>query len=149
MALAGPHGSRRRCAPPHHENYELLCRRHLVEEPGDAADAAVAQHGEVRALDRAVAAVGSEAPGEADVVAKAVGLADQAEFEIRKALLHARDQRVDAVMAVARHQRVDISGIAGPVLAEDFAPAAWSPLVPQIDVAAGDLVDVGHRALLR
>src|SRR5437899_365294 len=130
------------------ESTDPLRRRNLIQEPGDAADAAVAEHGEIRALDRAVAAIGTETPGEADVVAKTVGLADQGEPEIRKALLHARDQRVDAVMAVARHQRVDISGIAGPVLAKNFAPAALGPLVPQIDVAAGDLVDVGHRALL-
>src|SRR5205807_2549479 len=123
--------------------------RHLIEEPGDAADAAVAEHGEIRALDRAVATVGAETPGEADVVAKAVRLADQPEFEIRKALLHAGDERIDAVMAVARHQGIDIAGVAGPVLAEDFAATAWRPLFPQIDVAAGDLVDVGHRALLR
>src|SRR5215217_7327199 len=72
-------------------------RRHLIQEPGDAADAAVAQHGKIRSLDRAVAAVGPQPPREADVVAKAVGFADQAEFEIRKALLHAGDKRVDAV----------------------------------------------------
>ena len=46
-------------------------RRHLIEEPGDAADPAVAEHGEIRAFDRAVGAVGTEAPGEADVIAKA------------------------------------------------------------------------------
>src|SRR5437868_7819264 len=124
-------------------------RRRLIEEPGDAADATVAEHGEIRALDRAVAVVGAQPPGEPDVVAEAVGLADQPELEIRKALLHAGDERIDAVMPVARHQRIDIAGVAGPVLAEDFAAAAWCPLVPQIDVAAGDLVDVGHRALLR
>src|SRR5947208_11725410 len=126
-----------------------LRRRHLIEEPGDAADAAVAEHGKIRALDRAVAAIGAETPAEADVVAEAVGLADQPEFEIRKALLHAGDERIDTVMAIAAHQRIDIAGVAGPVLAEDFAAAAWCPLVPQIDVAVGDLVDVGHRALRR
>src|SRR5215211_6350541 len=62
-------------------------RGYLIQEPGDAADAAVAEHGEIRSLDRAVATVRPEAPGEADVIAKAVGLADQPEFEIRKALL--------------------------------------------------------------
>src|SRR6266516_3025107 len=40
-------------------------RRHLIQEPGDAADASVAEHGEIRTLDRAVAAIGPEAPGEA------------------------------------------------------------------------------------
>ena len=73
------------------------------------------KHREVRALDRAVGAVGAESPGEADVVAISVGLADQLKPEIRKALLHAGDQRVDAVMAVAAHQRVDIFRIVGPV----------------------------------
>src|SRR6185295_18551447 len=63
-------------------------RRHLVQEPGDAADAPVAEHGEIRSLDRAVAAVGAQPPGEANVVAKAVGFADQPELEVRKALLH-------------------------------------------------------------
>jgi hypothetical protein len=76
-------------------------RRHLIQEPRDAADTAVAEYGEIRTLDRAVDAVGAESPGEADMVAKAIGLADQLEFEIRKALLHAGDERVDAVMAVA------------------------------------------------
>src|SRR5882762_3083243 len=46
---------------------------HLVEEAGDAPDPAVLQHGEVGALDRAVDAVGAETPGEADVVAIAIG----------------------------------------------------------------------------
>src|SRR5215470_4387661 len=76
--------------------------RNLVQEAGDALDAAVlAQHGKIRALDRAVGAVRAEAPGEADMFAKAVGLADQCELEIGEFLLNARDQRVDPVMAVA------------------------------------------------
>jgi hypothetical protein len=50
------------------------------------------------------------------VVAKAVGLADQVKAEIRKALLHPGDQRIDAVMAVAPHQGVDIFRILGPML---------------------------------
>jgi len=90
-----------------------------------------------------------------DVVAEAVGLADQPELEIRKALLHACNQRVDAVMAVARHQRIDVFRIARPVLRQDFKPALRRPLVPQIDIGLGDRadlgnrVDVGHGALLR
>jgi hypothetical protein len=47
------------------------------------------------------------------VVAVAVGLADQLESEIRKTLLHAGDQRVDAVKAVAAHQRLDIFCVGG------------------------------------
>jgi len=66
----------------------------------------------------------------------------------RKALLHPRDQRVDAVMAVTRHQRVDIPGVAGPVRREHFAAAAGRPLVPQVDIVAGNRVDIGHVALL-
>ena len=112
--------------------------RHLIEKAGDAPDPSVLQHGEIRALDRAVDAVGAEPPGEADMIAKAVGLADQLEFEIRKSLLHAGDQRVDAVMAVARHQRVDISGVAGPVRRQHLAAAARRALVPQIDIADGN-----------
>ena len=68
-----------------------------------------AEHGEIGALDRAVGAIGAEPPRKADVVAKTVGFADQLEFEIRKALLHARYQRVDAVMAITGHQRIDVS----------------------------------------
>src|SRR5579871_1178837 len=84
--------------------YSCLCAvsrplRHLIEKAGDGADAAVLQHGKIRALDRAVSAVGSETPRKAQVVAMAIRLADQREFEVRKFLLHARDQRVDAVMA--------------------------------------------------
>src|SRR6202790_482278 len=92
---------------------------------------------------------GPEAPGEADMFAETVGLAEQGKTEIRKALLHAFDQRVDAVMAIARHQRVDIFCVLGPMLTEDLAPAAWRPFVPQIDIAAGNRVDVGHCSLLR
>ena len=56
----------------------LRAWRHLIEEAGDAADPATAEHGEIGALDRAVGAIGAEPPGpNADVVAKAVGLADQ------------------------------------------------------------------------
>src|ERR1700680_1260063 len=92
---------------------------------------------------------GPEAPGEADMFAETVGLAEQGKTEIRKALLHAFDQRGDAIMAVARHQRVDIFCVAGPMLTEDLAPAAWRPFIPQIDIAAGNRVDVGHCSLLR
>src|SRR6266536_235065 len=78
-------------------------RRHLIEKSRDSLDAPVLQHGEIGALDRAVGAVRAEPPGEADVVAEPVGLADQLELEVRKFLLHACYQRLDAVMAVARH----------------------------------------------
>src|ERR1700729_1341911 len=78
------------------------------------------------------------------MVAISVGLADQLKPEIRKALLHAGDQRVNAVMAVAAHQGVDVSGIAGPVRRQHLAPAARRSLVPQLDIAAGNGVDVGH-----
>src|SRR5580698_9074182 len=78
------------------------------------------------------------------MIAISVGLADQLKPEIRKALLHAGDQGVDAVMAVAAHQGVDVSGIAGPVRGQHLAPAAWRSLVPQLDIAAGNGVDVGH-----
>ena len=107
------------------------------------------KHGEVRALDRAVDAVGTEAPREADMVAVTIGFADQLEFEIRKTLLHARDQRVNAVMAVAAHQGVDITGVFGPVLAKNLAAAGGGAFVPQIDIAAGNRLCVGHGALLR
>src|SRR6202041_2195291 len=78
------------------------------------------------------------------MIAISVGLADQLKPEIRKALLHAGDQGVDAVMAVAAHQGVDVSGIAGPVRGQHLAPAAWRSLVPQLDIAVGDGIDVGH-----
>src|SRR6202021_1308390 len=78
------------------------------------------------------------------MIAISVGLADQLKPEIRKALLHAGDQGVDAVMAVAAHQGVDVFRIAGPVRGQHLAPAAWRSLVPQIDIAAGNGIDVGH-----
>src|SRR6266436_7562505 len=118
--------------------------RDLIEKSGDAADTSIADDGEIRALDRAVGALRAKSPGEADVVAKAVGLADQLEPEIRKALLHSGDQSVDAVMAVAAHQRVDIFRIFGPMLAKHLAPAARRAFVPKIDIAAGNRSDVGH-----
>src|SRR4029079_14051624 len=92
---------------------------------------------------------GTEPPGEADVIAKTVGLADQREPEIRKALLHARDQRVDAVVAVAAHQGIDISCVRRPVCGEHLAPALCCALVPQIDIAVSDSRVIGHVALLR
>src|SRR6266702_689378 len=66
-------------------------RRHPIEETGDAADAAAAEHGKIGALDRAVDAVGAKPPAETDMIAVAIRLADQREPEIRKALLHACD----------------------------------------------------------
>src|ERR1700683_4212803 len=78
------------------------------------------------------------------MVAISAGLADQLKPEIRKALLHAGDQGVDAVMAVAAHQGVDVPGIAGPVRGQHLAPAARRSLVPQGDIAAGNGIDVGH-----
>src|ERR1700682_492564 len=79
----------------------LRVLRDLIEESGHVADSPILEDREIRALDRAVDAVGAKPPGEADVVAISVGLADQPEFEIGKALLHAGNQGVDAVMAVA------------------------------------------------
>src|ERR1700686_1880999 len=78
------------------------------------------------------------------MLAESVGLADELKPEIRKLRLHARYQRVDAVVAVAAHQRIDVFRIAGPMLAEHRAPAVRRPLVPQIDIAAGNGIDVGH-----
>jgi hypothetical protein len=75
--------------------------RNLIEKPGDAADPPIPDDGEIGALDRAVGAVGTEAPRETDVLAKSVCFAEQPKPEIRKALLHACDQRIDAVMAIA------------------------------------------------
>src|SRR6266436_8672446 len=75
--------------------------RDLIEKSGDAADTSIADDREIRALDRAVGTLGAQSPGEADVVAEVVGFADQPKPEIRKALLHPGDQRVDAVMAFA------------------------------------------------
>jgi hypothetical protein len=75
--------------------------RDLIEKSGDAANPSIADDGEIRALDWAVGALGAQSPGEADVVAKTVGLADELKAEIRKALLHAGDQCINAVMAIA------------------------------------------------
>jgi hypothetical protein len=74
------------------------------------------------------------------VVAVAVRLADQLEFEIRETLLHAGHQRVDAVQPLAAHQRIDVFRIRRPVLAKDFAATARRPLVPRIDIVAGNRV---------
>src|SRR2546430_14131486 len=104
----------------------------------------IADDREIGALDRTVGALRAQSPGKADVVAEAVGLADKLEPEIRKALLHPGDQSVDAVMAVAAHQGVDIFRIFGPMFLKHIAPAARRALVPQLDVAAGDRIDVGH-----
>src|SRR6476660_1612382 len=35
------------------------------------------------------------------------------------------------------------------MLLKDVAPAAWRALVPQVDIAAGNRIDVGHCSLLR
>src|SRR4051794_26960245 len=93
--------------------------RNSIEESRDALDHAVPQHHEIRPLDRAVNTLGAETPREADLVAIAVRLADQCEAEIRKALLHAGDHGLDAVVPVAAHQRIDIACIAGPVGSEN------------------------------
>ena len=53
--------------------------------------------GEVGALQRRVAGLGAEPPGQPDEVAEAVGLADQPEAEVREARLDAGDHRVDAI----------------------------------------------------
>ena len=79
----------------------------------------------------------------------AIGLADQLEFELGEAPLHAGDQRVDAVMAVAARQGIDVARIGRPVLAEQFAPTARRALVPEIDVAAGEGDVVGNDGFLR
>src|SRR3979411_2249652 len=121
--------------------------RDLIEKSGDAPDTSIPDDHEIRAFDRAVDALRAESPREADVGAVSVGLADEPKPEIREALLHAGDQRINAVMAIAAHQRVDIFRIISPMLAEDLAPAAWPSLVPQIYIAAGNSINVGHFSL--
>src|ERR1700716_451037 len=75
--------------------------RDLIEKSGDAPDASIPDDREIGALDRAVDALRAQSPREPDVVAKTVGLAEQPKPEIRKALLHAGDQRINAVVAIA------------------------------------------------
>src|SRR6185437_1254219 len=118
--------------------------RDLIEKSGDATDPSIPDDGKIRTFDRTVSAVRAQSPREADVVAISVGLADQLKPEIRKALLDAGDQRVNAVMAVAAHEGVGIFRIAGPVRGQHLAPAAWRSFVPQIDIAAGNGIEVGH-----
>jgi 2,4-dienoyl-CoA reductase-like NADH-dependent reductase (Old Yellow Enzyme family) len=118
--------------------------RHLIEKSGDALDPAIANHGKVCSLDRAVDAVGAKAPREADVIAIAVRLAEQREAEFGEALLDAGDHGVDAVMTIATHQRIDVFRIAGPVGREDVAAAVRGFFIPQIDVARGNRMGVGQ-----
>src|ERR1700704_7192719 len=89
--------------------------RDLIEKSGDAPDTPIPDDREIGALDRAVDALRAQSPREPDVVAKAVGLAEQPKPEIRKALLHAGDQRVDAVMILAAHQGIDVLCVLGPM----------------------------------
>ena len=111
--------------------------RYLIEKSGDAPDAPVANDGKIRTLDRTVGALGTQSPGKTDVVAITIGLADQLKPEIRKALLHAGDQRVDTVVAVAAHQRVDVFRIIRPVRGQHFAAATGLTFVPQFDIDSG------------
>jgi hypothetical protein len=78
-----------------------------------------------------------------------VGLADQLEAEIGEALLHPADQSVDLGGTAYPSHRIDISGVAGPVFGEPGSPHCGVGLVPQRNVALGDLLRVGHLSLHR
>src|SRR5258708_6015581 len=60
--------------------------RDLIKKSGDAPDTSLADDGEIRAFYRAVGTLRAKPPGEADMVAEAVGLADQVKAEIRKSV---------------------------------------------------------------
>jgi hypothetical protein len=64
-------------------------RRDLIKKAGDAPDASIPDDDKIRALDRAIDALRSQAPGKTDMVAESVGLTEQLKPEIREALLHA------------------------------------------------------------
>jgi hypothetical protein len=51
-------------------------------------------------------------------------------------------------MAVAAHQGIDVLRGTGPVRRQHLAPAAGRALVPQLDIADGNGIDVGHVLLL-
>src|SRR4051794_10650381 len=118
--------------------------RHLIQKSDDALDPAITHHREVRALDRAVDAFGTEPPGEAQIVAVTVRLAEQREAEFREALLHASDHRINAVVTVSAHQRIDVARVAGPVRRQNGTAAVRGLFVPQVDVAGGDGFGFGH-----
>src|SRR4051812_2957098 len=104
--------------------------RYLIQESRDALDSSIAHHGEVRPLDRAVDTFGTKAPREAKVVAISVRLADQRKAEFGEALLDAGNHGVDAIMAIAAHQRIDVSGIGRPVGGKQFAATVRGFFVP-------------------
>jgi hypothetical protein len=54
------------------------------------------------------------------------------------------DQRADLVAAVTAHQRVDVGGILAPALCQQGAAADGIGLVPDGDVAVGNMGSISH-----
>lgn len=78
--------------------------RHLVEKADDLREAAVLERGEVGTLDRSVTTFGAELPGEAYLVALAVGLTNEGKAEVRELAVHACDESIDLVVALPLHE---------------------------------------------
>src|SRR5579859_6101835 len=121
--------------------------RNLVEETDDRAQPAAVQHGDVASLDRRVRARGAEAPGEADIVAVAVGLSLQGEGEAGEAIVDRSDHGADLIQALALLEWIDVGRVRRPGVGEEPLAPLRAGLVPDGDVALGDVGGVGHGGL--
>ncbi|SPA39588.1 hypothetical protein CBM2606_A30427 [Cupriavidus taiwanensis] len=132
--------------------------RGAVDKAGHARQPAVGRHrGKVGADHQRGFAGGAQLPGKAQVLPVRIDRAHAGKAETRKLRLHRGDHRVDAGMAVAPHQRIDIASRFRPRRRDQLAPARGIGLVPGCEVAVGKrggvfslrgLGDSGHGILL-
>src|SRR5579859_5877332 len=83
------------------------------------------------------------------MVAVAVGRAGEREAEAGETLLDGVDHCVDVGAAPGLAHRIDIDRVFRPILAEPGHAPVGIGLVPEGDVAVGDVLCVGHVGLLR
>ena len=118
--------SPREWPPVHAADCQSLLRRNLVEEAGDASQAAILDEADVGAFDDGRRAFRSEFPREADVVFETVRLTLEREAKRRESAAGRRRSAPRPVMAVALHDRIAVADVFGEGRLEQDLPAAAS-----------------------
>src|ERR1700752_4556774 len=108
--------------------------RNLVQEADHAGDPATLQRDDVAALDRSLAAGWAKTPRKSQMIAVALGLAQQGEAEIGEALVDAADIGADLARAGRLGQGIDVGGVGRPLLAQQPGAPAGVRFVPQRNV---------------
>jgi SAM-dependent methyltransferase len=131
--------------PLYYTSGRKMLGRHLVQEAEHAPQLAVAiGHGDVESDDERFAAWLAQRPREPGLVVVAVDRAGQRKREARELRLDRPDCRVDGVPALGDGERVNIRPAIRPQFRQGAPAGRRVPLVPRVDVALGDVLEIRH-----